>query len=152
MVIEVSLKTTTPGSFDLPRSSRMLAIGLFHGAPRHFFYVRLEKSGKSLKLKSNKKLFAGIPGTSLKCAAKKVFFDQAGLCDCYSDGDDEEDKCENIDSKLTDMARIFDNDCAGGPLGVHRHHFPLRHAPSRGQGTLSRPGEYQRQVCTHLIS
>ena len=22
----------------------MLAIGLFHGAPRHFFYVRLEKS------------------------------------------------------------------------------------------------------------
>jgi len=52
------------GSFDLPRSSRMLAIGLFHGAPRHFFYVRLEKS---------------IPGTSLKCAAKKVFFDQAVL-------------------------------------------------------------------------
>ena len=50
------------------------------------------------------------------------------------------------------MARIFDNDCAGSPLGVHRHHFPLRHAPSRGQGTLSRPGEYQRQVCTHLIS
>ena len=92
MVIEVFLKTTTPGSFDLPRSSRMLAIGLFHGAPRHFFYVRLEKSGKSLKLKSNKNLFAGIPGTSLKCAAKKVFFDQAGLCDGYSD-DDEEDNC-----------------------------------------------------------
>ena len=92
MVIEVSLKTTTPGSFDLPRSSRMLAIGLFHGAPRHFFYVRLEKSGKSSRLKSNKNLFAGIPGTSLKCAAKKVFFDQAGLCDGYSD-DDEEDNC-----------------------------------------------------------
>lgn len=52
------------GSYDIPRSSRMLAIGLFHGAPRHFFYVRLEKS---------------IPGTSLKCAAKKVFFDQAVL-------------------------------------------------------------------------
>ena len=107
MVIEVSLKTTTPGSFDLPRSSRMLAIGLFHGAPRHFFYVRLEKSGKSLKLKSSKKLFAGIPGTSLKCAAKKVFFDQAGLCDCYSDGDDEEDKCEIIDTKLTDMTTMI---------------------------------------------
>ena len=49
------------------------------------------------------------------------------------------------------MARIFDKDCAGSPFGVHRHHFPLRHAPSWGQGTLSRPGEYQRQVCTHLI-
>ena len=32
------------GSYDILRSSRMLAIGLFHGAPRHFFYVRLEKS------------------------------------------------------------------------------------------------------------
>ena len=56
MVIEISLKTATSGSFDLPRSSRMLAIGLFHGAPRHFFYVRLEKSEEPLKSKLNKKM------------------------------------------------------------------------------------------------
>ena len=30
-------------SFDYSRSCRMLAMGLFHGAPRHFFYQKLEK-------------------------------------------------------------------------------------------------------------
>jgi len=34
------------------------------GAPRHFFYVKLERH---------------IPGCSITCAAKKVFFDQAVL-------------------------------------------------------------------------
>ena len=42
----------------------MLMIGLFHGAPRHYFYVYLERY---------------IPGKSITCAAKKVFFDQTVL-------------------------------------------------------------------------
>jgi hypothetical protein len=42
----------------------MLAMGLFHGAPRHFFYIWLERR---------------IPGGGFVCAAKKVFFDQAVL-------------------------------------------------------------------------
>ena len=50
----------------------------------------LRKVRNLSKFESNKNLFAGIPGTSLKCAAKKVFFDQAGLCDGHSDGDEED--------------------------------------------------------------
>ena len=72
------------GSYDILRSSRMLAIGLFHGAPRHFFYVRLEKSkvfDQQIQILFKEWSFdnSGIPGTSLKCAAKKVFFDQVRL-------------------------------------------------------------------------
>jgi len=52
------------GTYDYYRSARMLAMGLFHGAPRHFFYITLEKH---------------IPGNSFVSAAKKVFFDQAVL-------------------------------------------------------------------------
>lgn len=62
--IELYTEHHETGSYDLRRSCRMLVIGLLQGAPRHFFYVRLERS---------------IPGSSLTCAAKKVFFDQAVL-------------------------------------------------------------------------
>ena len=36
-------------------------MGLFHGAPRHYFYFYLDRS---------------IPGRTISCAAKKVFLDQ----------------------------------------------------------------------------
>ena len=52
------------GSYDWNRSGRMLLMGLFHGAPRHFFYVYLERL---------------IPGKTIGSAAKKVFFDQTVL-------------------------------------------------------------------------
>jgi len=52
------------GTYDWPRSGRMLLLGLFHGAPRHFFYQRLETL---------------IPGRSMGAAAKKVFMDEALL-------------------------------------------------------------------------
>eukprot|EP00092_Neocalanus_flemingeri_P098730 GFUD01125902.1.p1 GENE.GFUD01125902.1~~GFUD01125902.1.p1 ORF type:complete len:185 (+),score=47.59 GFUD01125902.1:118-672(+) len=49
------------GTYDWNRSGKMLLIGLFHGAPRHYFYVYLERF---------------IPGKTITCAAKKVFIDQ----------------------------------------------------------------------------
>jgi len=52
------------GSYDWNRSGRMLLMGLFHGAPRHYFYVYLERV---------------IPGKTVGSAAKKVFFDQTVL-------------------------------------------------------------------------
>ena len=36
-------------------------MGLFHGAPRHYFYVYLDRY---------------IPGRTISCAVKKIFFDQ----------------------------------------------------------------------------
>jgi len=62
--IELFRETHETGSYDYSRSARMLGMGLFHGAPRHFFYLTLEKR---------------IPGSSFLSAAKKVFFDQAVL-------------------------------------------------------------------------
>ena len=42
----------------------MLLMGLFFGAPRHYFYIYLDRS---------------IPGRTISCAAKKVVFDQIVL-------------------------------------------------------------------------
>jgi protein Mpv17 len=50
------------GSFDYPRAGRMLAMGLFHGAPRHAFYFWLERR---------------FPAHTAVSTAKKIFFDQA---------------------------------------------------------------------------
>jgi len=117
------------GSYDIPRSSRMLAIGLFHGAPRHFFYVRLEKS---------------IPGTSLKCAAKKVFFDQASHHDGGDDGVDlSDDDTVILFGMKIEAGRDY---CADRPLDLCRHNLPLWDVHPRGQGTHSQLGEPQRQV------
>ena len=52
------------GSYDWDRSVKMLMMGLFHGAPRHYFYVYLDRF---------------IHGRSISSAAKKVFFDQTVL-------------------------------------------------------------------------
>jgi len=62
--IELYREEHDTGSYDYYRSARMLALGLFHGPPRHYFYQTLERS---------------IPGSSFVSAVKKVFFDQTVL-------------------------------------------------------------------------
>ena len=62
--IELYRGLHSQGSYDWDRSGKMLLMGLFHGAPRHYFYVYLEKF---------------IHGKSITSAAKKVFFDQTVL-------------------------------------------------------------------------
>eukprot|EP00090_Calanus_glacialis_P023396 TRINITY_DN36104_c0_g1_i1.p1 TRINITY_DN36104_c0_g1~~TRINITY_DN36104_c0_g1_i1.p1 ORF type:complete len:184 (-),score=49.99 TRINITY_DN36104_c0_g1_i1:74-625(-) len=59
--IELYKGLHTKGSYDWNRSGKMLLMGLFHGAPRHYFYVYLDRY---------------IPGRTISCAVKKIFFDQ----------------------------------------------------------------------------
>ena len=49
------------GSYDWSRSGKMLLMGLFHGAPKHYLYLYLDRT---------------IPGRNITSAAKKVLFDQ----------------------------------------------------------------------------
>ena len=55
----------------------MLVIGLLQGAPRHFFYVKLERHIPGCRWAMEGATLTLL--TSITCAAKKVFFDQAVL-------------------------------------------------------------------------
>jgi len=59
--IELHKGLHTKGCYDWSRSGKMLLMGLFHGGPRHYFYVYLERF---------------IPGRTISCAVKKVLCDQ----------------------------------------------------------------------------
>lgn len=62
--IEIWNKSHSTGSFDKERSGRLLLMGLFHGAPRHYFYVYLEKY---------------LPGRDAYSVMRKILLDELVL-------------------------------------------------------------------------
>ena len=69
--------------WDWNRSARMLAMGLFHGGPRHVFYIVLDRLEDLHLPTKTERCFNSfdrfIPGRSPACAVKKIFFDQTVL-------------------------------------------------------------------------
>jgi len=62
--IELWRKTHTTGVYDLERTGRLMLMGLFHGAPRHYFYCALEKY---------------LPKKDMSTVAKKILLDELVL-------------------------------------------------------------------------
>jgi len=62
--IELFRKVHPDGVYDAQRTGRMFLMGLFHGAPRHYFYCTLEKY---------------VPGRDGLSVAKKILADEIVL-------------------------------------------------------------------------